>query len=99
MKAKPEKFYQYWSKTKMQGPVAYSVKIGIIYALGLAFLTPLIDLQEKSIQELYFTQKFAISVFVKILFGMLFVGPLLWWMNNNRYKKLEAETKFKQAEN
>jgi hypothetical protein len=86
-----EKFMRQWEGILQKGRLYHHTLYGTIWAVLLFICVTLVELQEKSFAEAYLSKEALIKLLVWLVAGVVLYGPLIWWTNNKRYKKMKEK--------
>ena len=56
----------------------YQIKHGLFYAVIMAVIIGLFEMQNNTLAEIFFTQRFALKFVVLLLVGIFLIGYLNW---------------------
>ena len=83
-----KKFKESWEKVQSKGRIQYGLTHGSVFGFVVFILINLISLKDKSLSEVYFSEKALQQMAIMILAGIIGYATLKWWMNQNIYKKI-----------
>ena len=93
MKARDQKFMDYWEKTRGKGRRKFVLKSGLLWGVLTALFTELFSLREKGIMEAVFSLEFVFRLGIFLIFGILLFGFLAWKLNERKYFTLKETEK------
>ena len=80
-----------WEKTRIKGKKRFCLLIGLSWGIVTSFVIKLFDLLEYSFSEIYFNNKFLVSTLIFLIIGIFIMGPVFWFLNEQKYKSLIKE--------
>lgn len=87
-----EKLKAYSESVVNQGIVKYSLKTGTLFGVTMDLVGKLIDLWDKSFNEVFLSRHGLIEFLSHLCWGILFFGPIMWYIyyrtNKNFNKKV-----------
>lgn len=86
-----EKFMRQWEGILQKGRLYHHTLYGTIWAVFLFIFVTLFDLSEKSFAEAFLSKEALLKLLVWLVAGVVIYGPLIWWANNSRYKKMKEK--------
>ena len=95
MKARDQKFMDYWEKTRGKGRRKFVLKSGLLWGVLTALFTELFSLKEKGITEAFFSLEFVFRLGIFLFFGILLFGFFAWKLNERKYFTLKETERYK----
>lgn len=86
-----EKFMRQWEGILEKGRLYHHLFYGTLWAVFVFIFVTLFDLAEKSFAEAFLSKEAMLKLLVWLVAGAALYGPLIWWANNKRYKKMKEE--------
>lgn len=84
-----ERFIRQWEDILQKGRLHHHLFYGTIWAVILFIFVSLFDLTEKSFAEAFFSKEALLKLAVWLVAGIALYGPLIWRVNQARYKRLK----------
>lgn len=80
-------FFNRWEAIKQKGRFRYALSHGLKYGIFLTVFMNLLKLNQFSFAEIFIRTGILFEWVLFTIFGILFFGTFMWWLNNYFYNK------------
>ena len=87
MKKNDKIFVDNWTETRKKGKWNFFFKFGNVFGILASIVSFFFSTEYNGVNS-FFTQTFLVKLIIYILVGVFIFSPVLWWLYENRYKKL-----------